>query len=288
MHSSLKDLKHIYPEFFIQMIKVGEESGRLPETLERLSAYYKRQYHLKKETKKALVYPTITFVITNLTVGFLVINILPQYLTILEEFKVDAPKLTTICFIIVTSIYKNLHVIIAFIIISIHVFTKAFKKGNKSLHKLILKLPYVGESYKKLQISRMFSAMGFMLDSGINIVESISKACNTLNSTLIIDIFVKAKDEVLKGESFSQSLKDSKFINKKHLILITSGEEKGELPKVLINLSLEEEDELMHFLSKSTKYIEPVIIAMMSVFIGVLVVTFFIPIIKLMDSLIGI
>lgn len=288
MYFSLKDFSYIYPEFFVQMVKVGEESGKLAEALEKLGKYYKRQYSLRKEINKALVYPLITFLITNLTIGFLVINILPEYLKILEEFKVEAPKLTIVCFVFFTWIYKNFHVVILFIITSLYLWKKLFKNGNKLLHKFIFKIPYIGNSYKKLQISRMFSSLGFMLDSGINIVEAINKACNTLNSLFIIETFNKAAESVLKGESFSYSLLGNEIINKKYLTLITSGEEKGELPQVLTNLSLIQEEELIHSLSKSTKYIEPILIGVMSILVGVLVIAFFIPIIKLMDSLIGI
>lgn len=287
-YSALKDFETIYPKFYIEMIGVGEESGILSKTLERLSNYYKRQFHIKKEIRKMLIYPLFLLITANVIISFLVIYILPQYINMLKEFKVDIPKVTSIFFFVITSIYKNLYIIIPTIIISFYLLAISFKKGNELLHKLIFKIPYIGKTYKKLQISRGFLALAFMLNSGINIVNSVEKASNTLNSILLIDMFDKSKKYVLRGGSFSKSLNDYRLLDKKHIILITSAEEKGELPEMLHKLSSMDEEEVLYSFSKLAKYIEPVIITMMSLLVGGLVFIFIFPIVNLMDSLIGI
>lgn len=287
-YSALKDFERIYPNFCIEMIGVGEEAGILSKTLERLSHYYKRQFDIKKEIRKGLIYPLFLFIITNIIISFLVIYILPQYISMLEEFKVDIPKIASVFLFVITSIYKNLYIIISTIIISFYLLIILFKKGSKLLHKLIFKIPYVGKNYKKLQTSRVFLALSFMLNSGINIVDSVEKASNTLNSILLINMFDKSKKYVLRGESFSKSLSEDNLLDKKHIILISSAEEKGELPEMLYKLSSMEEEEVLYSLSRAAKYIEPIIITIMSLLVGGLVFTFIFPIVNLMDSLIGI
>ncbi|MBU5482960.1 type II secretion system F family protein [Clostridium sp. MSJ-11] len=287
-YSALKDFEKIYPKFYIEMIGVGEEAGILSKTLERLSHYYKRQFDIKKEVRKVLIYPLFLFIVTNIIISFLVVYILPQYISMLKEFKIDIPKVTSICFFVITSIYKNLYIIIPAIIISIYLLIISFKKGNQLLHKLIFKIPYIGKIYKKLQISRVFLALAFMLNSGINIVDSVEKASNTLNSILLINMFDKSKKHILRGESFSKSLSKDSLLDKKHIILISSAEEKGELPEILYKLSSMEEEEVLYSFSRAAKYIEPIIITIMSLLVGVLVFTFIFPMVNLMDSLIGI
>lgn len=269
------------------MIRIGEDSGELPKIFKKLCGFYKSQEEISKELKKSLSYPIMVFLMAVSIISFLIFNILPSFIQLLESFKIEIPKYSKAIFLVVNYFNNNIHYV-TIILLGINLYLLYYFKtsrGEEKFYSILINMPYLGTIYKKIQISRLFMAMGIIFNSGMSILDSIDKSSTLIKNTIILNKIEEMKNSILKGETLSKAFKKSDLFSQSVNTIIAIGEEGGNLQDSFIKISEKYKGEVLDCIGKWIKYIEPIAIIIVSIVVGIIIMSILIPMLSIMDYL---
>lgn len=276
----------IFSDFYVNMVKSGEETGKLNETFNRLADYLERNYEVISKAKNALIYPA--FVIT-VFVGVMVLMftvIIPKISFIIVESGQAIPIYTQVVFAI-SNFFLNygllLLVALAIVVFFVVRYTRT-GEGSSALARFKLSVPYVGGLYKKLYLSIIADNMNTMVMAGIPMVNAIEVTSAVVGNEIYRQILTESAIAVRGGSSFSQSLSQYEEIPGLLVQMIRVGEESGELGSLLGTMSHFYQKEVLNAVDTLVSLIEPVMIVFLGLGVGVLLASVLIPIYDIANS----
>jgi type IV pilus assembly protein PilC len=272
---------HIFSDFYVNMVKAGEESGKLDETFNYLADYLDRTYAVISKTKSALVYP-IFVIVTFIAVMVLMLTvIIPKIALMITESGQEVPFYTKIVlwlsnFVIQYGIYLGIGAVIAIFLTWRYSKTE---EGARHLSKLKLDIPYVGDLYRKLYLSRIADNMNTMILSGIPMLRALEITSAVVDNYLYKAILDDAFNQVKGGTSLSNAFAMyDQYIPGILVQMIKVGEESGELGNILKTLARFYEREVITAVDTLVSLIEPVMIVALGLGVGALLASVLMPI----------
>jgi type IV pilus assembly protein PilC len=270
----------VFSDFYVNMVKAGEESGKLTQVFLYLADYLDRQYALNSKTKHALVYPAFVITIFIVVMVLMFTVVVPRLSGIILESGQEIPFYTKIVlwisdFLVNYGIFFLIFIVV-FVGYVIHL-TRS-KKGKKLIDDVKLTVPVVGTLYRKIYLARIADNMDTMLSSGIPIVRSIEITSNVVGNKRFQDILRQAMESVKAGKSFSQSLEVHEEIPKIMPQIIRVGEETGSLGAILKMLAKFYKREVDEAVDTLVGLIEPFMIISLGLGVGLLLVSVLVPI----------
>ncbi|MEK7588383.1 MAG: type II secretion system F family protein [Patescibacteria group bacterium] len=274
----------VFSDFYINMVKAGEETGKLNQTFLHLAEYLDRQYALTSKTRNALIYPAFvifTFLVV-MTVMFVVV--IPRLSTILNESGQEVPFFTKIV-IGFSDFFVNYGFIFAISLILFGIWVWSLSrtdKGKEYIDRTRLSLPAVGNLYRKLYLSRIADNLDTMLVSGIPIVRSIDITADVVSSRVYKDLLKDVADGVKSGLALSASFqKYPDQIPGIMVQMVKVGEETGSLGQILKTLADFYKREVDDAVDTLVGLIEPIMIVVLGLGVGILLVSILLPIYNL-------
>jgi type IV pilus assembly protein PilC len=280
---------HIFSELYCSMVRAAESSGNLPEILDRLSVYLEKSSALRKKVKSSLTYPAVVVFMAIAITAFLIFKVIPTFKDIFATLGGSLPLPTKIL-INVSDILRAgiLYIIAAFILMFIG-FKKyiATEKGKKNYHRVLLRLPVFGDLIRKVSIAQFSRTFATLVRSGVSIVISLDIVGKTSGNKIIEQAVMNAKDSIQEGVPISEPLQQSGVFPPMVVKMIAVGERTGKLEHMLAKVAQFYEEQTDAVISSLTSLIEPLVIAFLGVVIGGIVVSLFLPIIKITTLLGG-
>ncbi|HAS80771.1 MAG: Tfp pilus biogenesis protein PilC [Candidatus Nomurabacteria bacterium GW2011_GWE1_32_28] len=278
----------VFSDFYINMVRVGEETGKLNETFDHLANYLNRQYAITSKTKNALIYPLFVVITFFVVMSLMFVVVIPKLAVIIEDSAQEPPIFTKM--IISLSgffVQYGFLVIIFLVLLGVWLWRlSSSEKGKEYLDNLRLSIPAVGNLYKKLYLSRISDNMDTMLTSGIPIVRSIDITSDVVGSKVYKEILKKAADGVKSGLSLSSALeKHGEQIPGIMIQMIKVGEETGSLGQILKTLSEFYKREVDDAVDTLVGLIEPIMIVVLGLGVGILLVSILMPIYNMSSSI---
>ncbi len=274
----------IFSNFYVNMVRVGEETGKLNETFDHLANYLNRQYALTSKTKNALIYPVFVIFTFFVVMALMFVVVIPKLSAIILDSGQEPPLYTK--FVIALSNFfvdYGFLVIIFFILLGIWLWRLSVtEKGRIYLDKMRLSTPAVGNLYKKFYLSRIADNMDTMLTSGVPIVRAIEITSEVVDSQIYKKIMQDVQDGVKSGLAFSATFERHKdYVPSIMTQMIKIGEETGSLGQILKTLTDFYKREVDDAIDTLVGLIEPVMIVVLGLGVGVLLVSVLIPIYNL-------
>lgn len=274
----------VFSEFYVNMVKAGEETGKLNQTFLHLSEYLDRQYALTSKTKNALIYPLFVILTFFVVMTVMFVVVIPKLSSILLDSGQEIPVYTKII-IAISDFFVNYGFIalIFLVIFGIWVFSISRSEAGKNyIDKARLSIPVVGDLYKKLFLSRIADNLDTMLVSGIPIIRSIDITADVVSSRVYKSILKEVAENVKSGASLSQSFeKYGEFIPGIMVQMVKVGEETGSLGQILKTLADFYKREVDDAVDTLIGLIEPVMIVVLGLGVGILLVSVLVPIYNL-------
>lgn len=276
----------IFSEFYVNMVRSGEESGKLDQTFAYLADYLDRSYEVTSKAKHALIYPAFV-IITFIGVMVLMFTvIIPKIAPILEESGQELPIYTKIVlgfsgFFVDYGIYFGIALIIAIFMFKRFIDTK---QGKKAFDEFRLSVPYVGDLYKKLYLSRIADNMNTMVLSGISMVKAIETTSAVVGNDIYKDILDRSLEAVKAGSALSSAFAQFPQIPSIMTQMIKVGEETGELGNILKTLAKFYQREVVAAVDTLVDLIEPVMVVALGLGVGILLASVLMPIYNLASS----
>jgi type II secretory pathway component PulF len=278
--------KH-FPPVFIGMIKAGEASGRLDESLDKLNSYITKEYNLVRKVKSAMAYPVILLVASIGVVSMLLFFVLPRLAKSFQMSKVELPLVTKIVIgvsdFFTYSIVLDLAVLVA--LIWFFTYFRKTKTGKVFFLKVLFKIPVVRDLIKKVALVRMTRTLGGLISSGISIIEALDLTAEAVGNERYKKIILESREQVKSGVSVSKTLSDHHDLFPKLLInMMIVGERTGTLERVLGTFSDFYEEEVDNTVKDLTTFLEPILLLFMGLVIGVIALSILLPIYQLVGK----
>lgn len=277
----------VFSDFYVNMVRSGEESGKLDETFQYLADYLDRSYAIVSKARNALIYPAFVVSTFFIVMILMMTMVIPRISTILIDAGQDIPVYTKIV-IAMSNFFVNYGVILLVLAVvgGFFLFRYAMTGGGKAVFdRLQLTVPYIGDLYKKLYLSRIADNMSTMLGSGISVVSALEITSSVVGNALYRDILEEAASSVKAGGSISDSLSQYAEIPGIMTAMIRIGEETGELGNILKTVSRFYQREVTNAVDTLVDLIEPFMIVVLGLGVGVLLASVLIPIYNISSAI---
>jgi len=278
----------VFSDFYVNMVKVGEETGKLNQTFLHLAEYLDRQYALTSKTRNALIYPAFVIITFFVVMTLMFTVVIPKLSSIILDSGQEVPFFTKIV-IAISNLFVNYGFLglIFLVLLGIWIWRlSSTPKGKIYLDTLRLSTPAVGNLYKKLYLSRITDNLNTMLSSGVPIVRAIDITGQVVGSLAYKDLLAEVTDGVKSGLSLSSAFeKHTEQIPGIMIQMVQVGEETGSLGSILKTLTDFYKREVDDAVDTLVGLIEPVMIVVLGLGVGILLVSVLMPIYNMAGSI---
>lgn len=289
--TSLSDSMSKHPSCFdklyVSLVQAGEVGGVLDEVLNRLAKLLEDLNRLQNQIKSAMAYPVTVSLLAIVIFISMTVFLLPTFAEIFEELDAQLPLFTRIMLQI--SVFLRQWYNWAIMIGIIAGVTFAFRRyyatdnGERTIDRLLLKLPLFGDLVQKTATARFCRTFGSLSRSGVPILTSLEIVRDTAGNRVISDAIDEARNEIQTGGMISLALQQHRVFPAMAIQMISIGEETGELDQMLMKVADFYEDEVEQAVKALTSIMEPFMIVILGGMVGSILVSMYLPMFKIME-----
>lgn len=276
-----------YPQHFdpftCQLIQIGEQTGTLASLLTRIAHIKENALNLKRTLQQALSYPTFVFILSTVITAGLLAWIVPQFAELFQQTNSPLPPLT----LAILSLSHFVHddfIICLLPWLSIPIGIKYYKHSlgfKRKLDATLFTIPYLGTLFKKHLLAKFSRSFSILFSAGIPITLSLS-LLHPLSQNLRYQTSVEQLHlDIMSGVRLHHAMQTNSFFPPMMIHMVQVGEESGSLDLMLKKIADFYENDIHHLADQAKQLLEPLIIIILGVLIGVLVIALYLPIFKL-------
>jgi type IV pilus assembly protein PilC len=283
LSTALERHGRVFPHLYVASIRAGERTGDLPRTIRRYIQFLKRVDGVRKKVISALFYPAILVIFALMAITLLLLYVVPTFAQIYTDAGSQLPLPTRIL-IDITSImrrYSPLAVVLGVGLAAAYRTWVGTESGRYTVDRIKLTLPFAGDVFSKYSVAAFTRTLATVLGSGIPIIESLRMSIGTLNNRFMEKKLFEAVRFIEEGGRLSVALERIHIMPPLALRMLGVGETTGALEDMLIDISDYLEDELEERMHLLTTAIEPAIMLIMGVVIGVIIIAMYLPVFKI-------
>lgn len=283
LSNALRNYSNIFPWVWINLVEVGEATGKLPECLEDVAHYQESSLQIKSKVMTAFFYPAILTTAVIAAVTFLLIFIVPKFQATFEQQHMKLPALTQIVITLSDMVRHQtltLGIFFASLITVIIVFQKS---ANLRIYYDTFRLgfPIFGKLLIQVSVVRFSRALKTLLRSSVPILQALDVSGRLIENKFLEQKINEVAHAVKSGQGLGAQLESKKVFPVFMTQLIAVGEESGQLERFLNLIADYYEESVDTFLARLTSMLEPVLLVVMGCVIGVIVISMFLPIIEM-------
>jgi type II secretory pathway component PulF len=278
----MREQPNIFDDLAINITEVGEDSGTLDTSLDRLADYRERSQQLKGKLATALIYPAIVFVMAILSSIFLMTFVVPKILQPLIEQNQPLPLPTRIIKSISDWLLQY-GLLITFAAAVLVVVTSIFlstTRGRMLWHRTLLRLPLLGDLFRKQAIVHMAVVMTTLLKSGIVFLRAIQIAQRTSRNLALRDALAKCEQAVAAGNDIAPALEQTKWFPPVVIQIFAVGQQSGRLEEMLDRLATVYDREVNSSAQRLAAILEPLLILLLAALVLFLIMATVLPILE--------
>ena len=270
-----------FSSFYVAMVRAGEASGKLSESLGYLSEHLERDYHLTSRIRGAMLYPSFVVLVAIVVLILMIFFVVPQLSKVLTEGGGELPTVTKIV-IALPAFFKKWGGILLLTFIALVVFAVRYRQtreGKKFFDRAFLKLPLIGPLLEMIYLSRFAENLSTLIGGGLPIAQALEITGDIVGNTIYKEIIFTARDEVRKGEPISSALSRSpEFFPPVFIQMTLVGERTGTLDKTLLDLVGFYQKEVDRGVENLLSVLEPLLIVFLGLIVAGLMVAILMPI----------
>ncbi|RQO34913.1 type II secretion system protein F [Herminiimonas sp. KBW02] len=273
-----------FDPLFCNLVGAGEQAGILEDLLTRLAIYKEKTLAIKAKIKSAMFYPVSILAVAFIVTAVIMIWVVPAFKEVFKSFGADLPAPTLMVMAMSDFMVANWYIIFGLLFGGLYLFFQSWKRSLKmqrSMDKLLLKLPIFGAVIRKATIARWTRTLATMFAAGVPLVESLDSVGGASGNAVYLDATKRIQTEVSTGTSLTVAMQNSDVFPNMVTQMVSIGEESGSLDNMLGKVADFYEDEVDEAVASLSSLMEPLIMVILGVLIGGLVVAMYLPIFKL-------
>lgn len=284
---AILEYEKVLTPFFVQMVLIGEESGNLPEVLEQVAVTYEKQMETTQKLKAALTYPIILSVLMFGVILLLVVQIMPMFNEVLLSMGGDMPMITSIIINVSLFIRDNLLWLIALCaVLGIFVISyKRTQKGKYYFDWLKLKLPIQKELTTSVLAALFARNLSILIQSGMSFQQAFTLIKPTMNNRFVEKMIDDGITQINNGDSLDEVIGKMDLFPWLLMKLFGVAAHTGQMDKALMTAAVEMEKQVDHRLNRLTTVVEPMLIIVLSIIVGIILVSVVLPVVNIMNSI---
>lgn len=276
-----------FPSILIDMVRAGEASGSLENSLTRMAIQFEKDAKLNGIVKKAMMYPIVLICVMIGVVIVMLTFVIPSFMTMFEDLDSELP-VTTRAILAMSNSLKNYWYIYIIVVVGAVVGIQMYKRtdnGKHNLDKLKLKIPVFGLLQTKSACASFARTMSTLLQAGMPMIDALEISASTMKNVLFYDGLEKVKNGVSLGLPLSNQLKATGLFPAMVVHMVGIGEETGNVEEMLTNSATYYEEEVEVQTQTLTSLMEPIIIVLMAFVVVLLIMAIYQPMIQLYNTL---
>jgi len=265
-----------FPKIFLPMhcrlLSIGEQSGNLEMILKQVADDMDKELAAVKETKYAMMYPVITFLVSIVVVGVLLTFVMPTFSNLYLSLDIDLPKITSIMINVSNLFSQNILAIIE-IISSVALLGFLYfrtRRGRYQWDKLMLKIPYLGKIKHLLELSRCCRSLSVLFSSGLPLTEAVPMISQSCSNRVIAESFSELNKRMVKGEGLAIPMAGDKVFLPLMVQMVKVGEETGNLDNTLLTVSRTYSADAEYRLKTAISLVQPIMTIFIGLFVGLI------------------
>jgi type IV pilus assembly protein PilC len=275
----------VFSIFFISMVRAGEASGMLDTILDQVAIYLEKLASIQRKMKSAIVYPLVVSIVAICITIFLLVKVVPVFQQIFEDLGGQLPLPTRITVFLSRTMVKYWYMVfVCGIGAAIALWQwKKTKSGRYTIDRLILKVPVFGPLFLKVSIAKFSRTLGTLIRAGVNILQALDIVAKTAGNALVEEAVYRTRSSIQSGESITRPLVESDVFPPMVTRMIDVGERTGALETMLNKIADFYEDQVSATVAALTSLIEPLLIVFLGVVVGFIVISMFLPLIRMVE-----
>ena len=283
---ALEKHPNVFSDFFINMMRAAEVTGRVDEAMTFMADYLEKEDALASKIRNALIYPAFVIGLFVLVVGLMVVYVFPQIKPIFDETGVALPIYTRIIlgtgdFILAWWWALIAIIIIVTVAVADYISTE---EGRGLLNEIILRTPVLGGLYQKMYVTRFAQSVSVLVAGGVAIVQAIRIAARTIGNVVYAEELERVAERVKEGELMSRALEDSPHFPLLVANLVAIGEQTGKLDQLLRKIADFYTRQVDETVGSLVELIQPALMVAIGLFVGVLFASILLPIYNLAQT----
>ncbi len=278
--------KRCLPEFYIEMVRMGEQSGNMDKVLNRLADSYDKDAEVSGKVMSAVTYPIILSVLMVCVIVLLIVEVLPMFEEVLASLGGQMPGITRALLDIGRFIGDYFYIVIALIaiLVIVAVMMRQSPRGKERLDGWALRAPIQGRIQRDIASVRFARGLSLLIKSGIGIAESVQMVAATMTNSYIRVRLNKAAADIQKGKPLGEAIISLGLFPELLMRVLAVGEMTGHTDNVLDKTADVMERRLDERLARLTTVLEPALIIVLSLIVGVVLVSVILPVARIMNA----
>jgi type IV pilus assembly protein PilC len=276
----------VFPVMMVKMVEAGELGGVLDEVLVRLAMHFEKEHKLNEKKKSAMLYPAVVMVMALLSITFIVTFVLPSFMTMFENLKVELPWPTRLL-----AAASNLVQAQWPLLLTLSVITGAGGKlalnrpeFRKVWEQAVLFIPIVGQLVHKVAVARFCRILSTLLRGGVPIILALDVVKKVIDNLSMMECMTKSQQKLKEGMTLAAALAASQVFMPMVIQMVAVGEESGAVDKMLEKVADYYESEIDETVTRLSGIIEPVVVGILGIVIGFIVSAVVLPLFDIMAS----
>ncbi|MDJ0330993.1 type II secretion system F family protein [Planococcus sp. S3-L1] len=288
--NSLSDSLAKHPKIFepltINLIKAGEMSGNIDESLDRLATHYDKAYQTRQKVVSAMSYPAVVGIIAIGVVIFLLATIVPMFVEMFEGFGGELPLLTQVVMQASNLVIQYWYVIIIVVLLIGVLFwtMKRSTKGRMLLDTMLLRMPIFGKIFKKSALARLTRTLSSMFSSSVPILQAMTMVEKVVGNAVMSKVLIASRDSLERGGSLTEPMRNHWAFPPLIPHMISIGEQTGSLDHMLLKVAEFYESEVDAETDRLKALIEPLMIVLLAALVGTIVLSIMLPMFEMFNN----
>lgn len=276
-----------FDPLYSSMVRAGEAAGVLDQVLLRLAKFRERAAEIRAKVFAAVTYPVIVVFIAAAVITVMIAFVIPKFEEVFVSMDLVLPSLTQRLLAVSRFVVDYWYVVIAVpaLIGILHLFLMLRSSGYRfTVHRLFLRVPYLGDVLQRSITATFARTFGTLIEAGVPHLDSLSITRDTSNNEVLLRAVDQVYDAVREGETIARPMSESDVFDDLTTNMVEVGEQTGELDRMLLRVADAYEVQVERRIDSLFKVLEPLLLVVMAVFVGLIVVALFLPMLSLISG----
>jgi type IV pilus assembly protein PilC len=286
LSNALSKFPQVFSSFYVAMVRAGEVSGKLSDTLDYLAGHLEREYYLNSKTKSALIYPSLILVVVMAVLAIMNFFVIPQMAQILVGGGEPLPMMTQIV-LKSSEIMRKWWWLPTLLLVGLIIFCFRFyltEKGRRFFDEMFIKMPLIGPFIKTTSLARLAENLSTLIAGGLPISQALEVVAGIMDNVCYKDIMFEIRERVGAGEPISSVLLENPtFFEPVFIQMVLVGERTGTLETTLMNVVGFYQKEIDNRINSILSVLEPALIVFLGAVVGGIMLSVMMPLYKMMS-----
>ncbi|MEX1025523.1 MAG: type II secretion system F family protein [Planctomycetota bacterium] len=278
----------VFDPLYSSMVRAGEAGGVLDKVLQRLADYRERAADIRAQISGAMIYPAVILFVATSVVAAVMVFVIPRFEQIFDSFGVEMPALTRILLDMSRFLVEYWYLVFGLPVLLFITHGVLMRRGGGyryTMHKLLLKIPMLGTVLRQGLIAAFSRTFGTLLQAGVPHLEALGIVRDTTSNEVLREGVEDIRRTVREGEGISSPMEETGVFDDLVCNMVEVGEQTGELDGMLMKVAEAYEKQVDRKIDALFKVLEPAILILMAIVVGIIVVALFLPLLRIMSTL---